>query len=128
MVRFAERTSRCDVQPLQRVGTPDLAPMFLREMQERQYVVTGGIHHGHGSWELLAQHLGYLLPVGSDLLRLLDHVHRLWPPADFVYMAAATMTWPALGTWLSNLRRKCTRHRCQLLLWNMRLIAAVMPR
>jgi hypothetical protein len=44
-------------------------------MQECQYVVTGGFHHGHGSGELLAQHLGYLLPVGSDLLRLLDYKH-----------------------------------------------------
>jgi hypothetical protein len=66
--------------------------VFLEEAQESQYVVTGGFHHRRSAGELLAQHLGDLLPVGSDLLRLLDHEHRLWPPADFVYMAAATMS------------------------------------
>jgi hypothetical protein len=45
-------------------------------MQKRQHVVTGGFHHGYGAGELLAQHLGDLLPMGSDLLRLLDHEHR----------------------------------------------------
>jgi hypothetical protein len=44
------------------------------------------------------------------------------------FMATATMSWPALGTWLSRLRRKCTRHRCQEQPWNIRLIAAVKPR
>jgi hypothetical protein len=34
------------------------------------------------------------------------------------------MSWPAFGTWLSRLRRKCTRHLCQLLPWNMRLGSA----
>ena len=124
----AERPSRCDVEALQWVGAPDLAPVLLREMQKRQHVVPCGFHHGHGAGELLAQHLGNLLPVGSYLLRLLDHEHRLWPPADCVYMAAATMSWPVLGTWLRRLRRKCTRQRCQEQPWNMRLIAAVRPR
>jgi hypothetical protein len=32
--------------------------VLRRGLQECQYVVTGGCHHGHGSWELLAQHLG----------------------------------------------------------------------
>jgi len=46
-------------------------------MQKRQLPgVTGGSHHGYGAGELLAQHLGDLLPMGSDLLRLLDHEHR----------------------------------------------------
>ncbi len=88
----AERPSRCDIEVLKRVGAPDLAPVLLREMQKRQYVVTGGFHHGYSAGELLAQHLGDLLPMGSDLLRPLDYEHRLWPPADFVYIAAATMS------------------------------------
>jgi hypothetical protein len=66
--------------------------VFLGQAQEGQYVVTDGFHHRHGAGVLFAQYLGDLLPVGSDLLRLLDYEHRLWPPADFVYMAAATMS------------------------------------
>lgn len=88
----AELPSRCDVEALKRVASPDLAPVLLREMQKRQHVVTGDFHHGYGAGELLAQYLGDLLPMGSDLLRLLDHEHRLWPPADFFYMAATTMS------------------------------------
>ncbi len=42
-----------------------------------QDVVTGGVHHGHGCWELLAQHLGDSLLVGAHLLRGLDHEHGL---------------------------------------------------
>ena len=76
--------------------------MLLGEVKERQHVVSGGLHHGHGGGELLAQHLGDPLPVGTHLIGGLDHEHRLWPPADCVYMAAATMSWPALGTWLSR--------------------------
>ena len=76
--------------------------------------------------------------MATHLIRDLDHKHSLWPPGDCVYMAAATMSWPAFGTWLSRFRRKCTRHkqlnaahlsvRRQLLPWNIRLIAAVSPR
>ena len=69
----AERTSRCDIQPLKRVGAPDLAPVLLGEVQECQHVVAGGVHHGHGRWELLAQHLGDPLPVATHLIRGLDH-------------------------------------------------------
>jgi hypothetical protein len=53
-------------------------------------------------------------------------------------MAAATMSWPALGTWDSRLRRKCTRQKLRYAAllsvrrqeqpWNIRLIAAVSPR
>ena len=92
MGSFAERPYRCDVEALKRVGAPDLASVLLREMQKRQHVVTGDFHHGYGAGELIAQHLGDLLPMGSDLFRLLNHEHRLWPPADFVYTAAATMS------------------------------------
>jgi hypothetical protein len=80
------------VQALQRVGAPDLAPVLLREVQERQHVVTGGLHDRQASGELLAQHLGNPLPVGAHLIEGLDQEHRLWPPADCVYMAAATMS------------------------------------
>ena len=66
----AKRTLRCDVQPLMRVGAPDLAPVLLGEVQVDevfsvgvgQHVVAGGIHYRHSCWELLAQHLGDLLP------------------------------------------------------------------
>ena len=77
MGNSAERPSRCDVEALKRVGAPDLAPVLLREMQKRQHVVTGGFHHGHSTGELLAQHLGDLLPVGTHLIGGLDHEHRL---------------------------------------------------
>ena len=116
------------IEALEGVGAPHLAPVLLGKVEEGQHVVSGGVHHGHGCWELLAEHLGDPLSVATHLIRGLDDEHRLWPPADFVYMAAATMSWSALATWLSRLRRKCTRHRCQLLPWNMRLIAAVSPR
>ena len=56
---------------------------------------------------------------------------RTWSGAwitNTAFMAAATMSWPALGTWDRRLRRKCTRQRCQQQPWNMRLIAAVRPR
>ena len=69
------RTYRCDVQTLQRVGTPDFCSSAPREMQECQYVVTEGLHHRDGARELLAQHLNDLLPVDSDLLRLLNYEH-----------------------------------------------------
>jgi hypothetical protein len=94
------------VQPFERVGAPHLAPVLLREVQERQHVVACSLHHRHGVRELLAQHLGDPLPVGAHLLRCLNDEHGVWPPADCVYMAAATMSCPALGTWLSRLRRK----------------------
>jgi len=58
MVSLTQRTSRFDAEALVRVDAPDLAPVLRRGLQECQYVVTGGCHHGHGSWELLAQHLG----------------------------------------------------------------------
>jgi len=64
------------VQALERVGAPDLAPVLLGEVQERQHVVAGGLHHRHGAGELLAQHLGDPLPVGAHLIGGLDHEHR----------------------------------------------------
>lgn len=45
------------IEPVQRVGVPHLAPVLLREVQERQQVVSGGLHHIHSARELLAQHL-----------------------------------------------------------------------
>jgi hypothetical protein len=65
------------VQPLERVGAPELAPVLLREVEERQHVVSGSFHHGHGTEELLSQHLGEALPVGALLVRCLDHTHHL---------------------------------------------------
>jgi hypothetical protein len=50
------------VEPLERVGAPDLAPVLLREVEEGQHVITGGLHHRYGGGELLAQHLGDPLP------------------------------------------------------------------
>ncbi len=42
------------VEPLEWVGIPDLAQVLLREVQERQNVVSSGLHDGHGVGELLA--------------------------------------------------------------------------
>ena len=64
------------VEALERVGAPDLAPVLLGEVQERQHIVTGGLHHRHGGWELLAQHRGDPLPVGAHLIGGLNHEHR----------------------------------------------------
>ncbi len=36
----------------------------------------GRLHHLHSGGELLAQHLGDPLPVGTHLIRYLDHEHR----------------------------------------------------
>jgi len=69
----AKRSSRCDVQALERVGAPDLAPVLLGTVQERQHVVAAGLHHGDGTGELLAQHLRHPLPVGPPLIGRLDH-------------------------------------------------------
>ena len=66
----------CFVEPLERIGAPDLAPVLLREVQECQHVVSGGLHHGHSCRELRAQHLGDPLPVGMHLVESLDHEHR----------------------------------------------------
>ena len=60
------------IQPLKRVGAPDLAPVLLGEVQEVQHVVAGGVHHGHCCWERLAKHLGDALPVDTHLIRGLD--------------------------------------------------------
>jgi hypothetical protein len=71
------------VEPLQRVGAPDLAPVRLGAVEERQHVVAGGFHHWHSTRELLAQHFGDPLPVAAHMIGGLDHEHRLWPPADW---------------------------------------------
>ena len=63
-------------QALERVGAAYLAPVFLREVEERQHVVTGGLHYRHSGGELPAQHLGDLLPVGAYLIWRLDYEHR----------------------------------------------------
>jgi hypothetical protein len=76
MGSFAERTSQSEIDPLQRVGAPDLAPVHLRELEERQHIITGGLHDRHGGGELFAQHRGDPLPVGPHLIGRLDHEHR----------------------------------------------------
>lgn len=88
---LAERTSRCDVKPLEWVGAPDLAPMLVRGMEldevfsvgVGQHVFLGGIHHRHGAGELLAQHRRDLLPVGPHQLGFWDDEHSSRPPAWF---------------------------------------------
>jgi len=51
---ITEGTSRCAVQTLERlVGTPDFPLLIMREMQERQHVITGGIQYGCCARELL---------------------------------------------------------------------------
>jgi hypothetical protein len=44
----AKRTSRCDVQALERVSAPHLAPVLLRDMQEGQHIPCGGVQYRHG--------------------------------------------------------------------------------
>jgi hypothetical protein len=68
------------VEALKRVGAPDLAPVLLGEVQERQYVVSGGLHHMDGGGELLAQHLGDPLPVGTHP-GLIQSINTSWAPA-----------------------------------------------
>jgi len=94
------------VEALERFGAPHLAPVLLREVQERQHVVTGGLHHRHGARGLHAQHLDDPLPVGAHLLRCLDHKHRfhgrrhhvlagLWHVAEQVAQEMHPATLPA---------------------------------
>ncbi len=90
--RITERTSRSDVESFERIGAPDLAPVLLVTMQKYQNVVTGGFHHGHGTVELLAQHLGDPLPGGAHLILCLDHEYGLWPTSDYVYMETLEKT------------------------------------
>jgi transposase len=49
-VLLLRRSLRPDflVEPLEWIGAPDLAPVLLREVQERQHVVVSGLHDGHG--------------------------------------------------------------------------------
>ena len=44
MVRFAERTSRSDMHPLQQVRAPDLFPLLRREVTEGHHVLSGLVH------------------------------------------------------------------------------------
>ena len=39
------------VEPLERFGAPDLAPVLLRKVKERQHVVASCLHHRHGGGE-----------------------------------------------------------------------------
>ena len=52
-------------------------PFLLRVVEERQHGITGCLDHRHGARQLLAQHLGDLLPVSPHLIRGLDHEYGL---------------------------------------------------
>jgi hypothetical protein len=67
MERIAERTSRCDVNPLQQVGAPDLAPVVLGEVAECQHVFLGLMHERSGLGEALRQRGGQIIPARLDL-------------------------------------------------------------
>ena len=67
MEELAERTSRCDVDPLQQVGAPDLAPVVLGEVAERQHVLLGLVHERSGFGKALRQRGGQIIPARLDL-------------------------------------------------------------
>lgn len=118
------------VQALERVGAPDLAPVLLEEVQERQHVVASGLHHRHGVRELLAQHLGDPLLVSAHLIGGLDHEHRLHGSSDHVLASLGDVAEQvALKVHAAQLRNAAHLSvRSQLQPWNIHLIAAVSPR
>jgi hypothetical protein len=61
MEELAERTSRCDVDPLQQVGAPDLA-VVLGEVAERQHFLLGPVHEHSGIGEAIRQRGGQTDP------------------------------------------------------------------
>ena len=64
MVRFSERTSRCDIDPLQQVGAPDLFPVLRREVTEGQQVLSSLVHESNGFGEAVRQRDGQGHPRG----------------------------------------------------------------
>jgi hypothetical protein len=81
----AKRTSRCDIDPLQQVGAPDLFPVGLREVAERQHVLLGLVHQRSSLGEALRQRGGQIIPARLDLSSALLGEHAAW--------AAVTMPW-----------------------------------
>ena len=73
--RGAERTSRCDIGPLQQVGAPDLAPVVFGEVAEDavfcdgvgQHVFLGLVQERSGLAEALRQRGGQIIPAALDL-------------------------------------------------------------
>jgi hypothetical protein len=55
------------VHPLEQVGAPDLLPVVLGEVAERQYVFLGPVHEISGLGEALRQRGGQIVPAGLDL-------------------------------------------------------------
>ena len=55
------------IDPLQQVGAPDLFPVGLREVAERQHVLLGRVHERSGLGEALGQRGGQIVPAGLDL-------------------------------------------------------------
>ena len=59
----AKRASRCDVEPLEQVGAPQLAPVAGREVAKGQHVFPGLGHELSRPGELAGQHGGHLIPL-----------------------------------------------------------------
>jgi hypothetical protein len=55
------------VHPLQQVGAPDLSPVVLGEVAERQYVFLGPVHERSGLGEALRQRGGQIIPACLNL-------------------------------------------------------------
>jgi hypothetical protein len=89
------------VQPLERVGAPDLLLVAEREAGEGGDVVGGFMEHRLNLRELAAEHTGDDLSSCSPTA-----VGPGW--AKMVRIVAATISAEPLGNWASTLRRKCT--------------------
>ena len=64
------------VDPLEQVGAPDLAPVVLGEVAERQHVLLGLVHQCSGLGEALRQRGRQIIPARFDLLSALLGEHR----------------------------------------------------
>jgi hypothetical protein len=84
MVRFAELISRCDIDPFQQVGAPDLFPVLLRELivdevfsaGVGQHVFSGLVPELCGLGEALSQRGGQVIQSAEDLACVLLGEHR----------------------------------------------------
>ena len=63
MKQFAQRTSRCDVHPLQQVGAPKLVQVAGGEVADSQHVLPGRGHEISRSGELANEHGCHLIPL-----------------------------------------------------------------
>ncbi len=57
------------IDSLEQVGAPDLFPVGLREVAEREHILPGLVHQRSGLGETLRQRGGQIIPAGLDLFR-----------------------------------------------------------